>query len=291
MSASGLSVDAGTQEFSLSLLQPQRMRTIELTVLNLMAETERNAISSSTAIRRLQSPELDRLPSDRVGHGTPPVVWYEPDLSMLEGPLSDLMGNVAIDADTAFPIAPRAGFVREYVEALLRFERELPETYRAFVRSIDFVILGQRPGYSGGTVSSRIGLIWLSPDDTWTVDTWLTNLVHEFVHNRLFMEDMVEGIFLAGGARLAESDCLAISAIRRTKRGYDKSYHSAFVAFTLFELERRLGSDTNGESLDALTICVDDLTTNTAFLAPRGRLLLIELAELVLNERARLGLA
>jgi hypothetical protein len=98
------------------------------------------------------------------------------------------------------------------------------------------------------------------------------------VHNALFIEDMVHGVLIAGSDRLAQLDAQAKSAIRQVKRGYDKSYHSAFVSFTIVEMYRALGRPDLADSFVApLVVCLGDLVAQRRFATPHGQELLIEL--------------
>ena len=66
------------------------------------------------------------------------------------------------------------------------------------------------------------------PDSDWTTEYYAEMLVHEFVHNSVFLEDMVRGI-MPEPELLERNEALSVSAIRQTRRPYDKAYHSACV--------------------------------------------------------------
>jgi hypothetical protein len=220
---------------------------------------------------------------------SPELLWYDQNSENFSQALRNLIGNVEIPSEVTYEKSERIGHEAKFNAAIDQFKTEFPETFEAFKELIAFVILAKRPGYGGGTVSNRIGLIWLAPEEKWTVNDWLENLVHEFIHNALFLDDMVQTIFTAGGSRLAEDDALAISAIRQVKRGYDKSYHSAFVSFGIITHYMKLKMhDKALKFLDPLTICVEDLVKNTNFVTSHGEQLLWELAEKVIQIRKQL---
>lgn len=81
----------------------------------------------------------------------------------------------------------------------------------------------------GGTVSCCIGLIWLSPREEWDVEYFAEMLVHEFVHNSVFLEDMTRCI-MPNLNLLEREDAHVTSVIRKTRRAFDKAFHSACVA-------------------------------------------------------------
>jgi len=99
----------------------------------------------------------------------------------------------------------------------------------------------------GGTVSCCIGLIWLSPGRYWQPEFYAELLVHEFVHNSVFLDDMVNGI-MPNIHLLNREDALVTSVIRKTRRGYDKSYHSVCVGAALIYFHHLLGNEAEVES-------------------------------------------
>lgn len=113
----------------------------------------------------------------------------------------------------------------------------------AFIKAVDedlhdaiMLMIGtiapiQREG-SSGTVSSMIGLLWLNPTPTWTVIDYAENIVHEFIHNTIFLADLVWKIFITPHWYTPQ-DGLVTSAIKKYPRGVNISYHSVFVAVGL----------------------------------------------------------
>ena len=67
------------------------------------------------------------------------------------------------------------------------------------------------------------------------------------------------------------------------RRGYDKSFHSAFVALVLARFYRRLGMKVKAKQpLTPLWTTVSELVENTTFLTPHGRNVLCDGSETVL---------
>lgn len=273
-------------ELGLSLLQPESIyRNINAVKSYVATELEpnNNYVTSWDFIRAAMHHDLVGVIHSQTD---PEIIWFDKDHEIFSYALRNLIGNVEIPEAVTFPIEDREFHEINYQIALKRFEENFPETFVAFKELIAFIIFAKRPGYGGGTVSNRIGLIWLAPENYWTEDDWLENLVHEFIHNVLFLDDMVNTVFTAGGSRLAEDDALAISAIRQVKRGYDKSYHSAFVSYGIVEHYLRLGKKEKAmKFLDPLTICVEDLVKNMNFITEHGKKLLLELTEQVIKTR------
>ena len=96
-------------------------------------------------------------------------------------------------------------------------------------------------GHLGGTVSSAVGLIWLDPSKggDWSIPFLAEQIVHEYIHTTLFIAEMVRGTY-TDTSLVPES--LVVSAIRRQKRGYDKSFHAAYVASGLVAFHANTGS-------------------------------------------------
>jgi hypothetical protein len=89
----------------------------------------------------------------------------------------------------------------------------------------------KRPG-SSGSLSSLIGLVWLNPTDDWTIVDYAENIVHEFVHTSIFIEDLVWGVFTKPHF-YTPPDSLVTSAILKYPRGFNISFHSVYVAVGL----------------------------------------------------------
>ena len=168
------------REFSLSLMQPERIYLCAETVKEFVKLTIPAQDASSTflhAIRKLQSNEILQTNLS----GEPELLWYEGSQSEFTPAVKNLIGNVDIPDNAVYSEELRSLYEEKYRNALTRFKSDFSRTYNSFRSVIDFVIFARRPGYSGGTVSSRIGLIWLAPSDTWTDDEWLENILQEFI--------------------------------------------------------------------------------------------------------------
>ncbi len=126
------------------------------------------------------------------------------------------------------------------------------------------------PERDGGSISNAIGLIWLSPLREWQKIYYGEMLVHEFVHNSVFLEDMVRGV-LPNNDLLGVDDALSISAIRQTKRPYDKSFHSACVVIALMYYYYQIGYTVKANSyLPQLRTTIQSLKNSYERLASRN---------------------
>jgi hypothetical protein len=131
---------------------------------------------------------------------------------------------------------------QQHIEAALcLIESASPELYRTICDLIGSIAVYNIPDRDGGTVSCCIGLIWLSPTEDWTVEYYAEMIVHEFVHNSVFLDDMVNGI-MPNPELVTLPEAHAISVLRKTRRPYDKAFHSACVAVGIMYLYHRLGN-------------------------------------------------
>lgn len=122
-------------------------------------------------------------------------------------------------------IASRIGDALSLIKAV---DEDLHDAIHDMISTIACV---RREG-SSGTVSSMIGLIWLNPDASWTVLDFAENIVHEFIHNTIFLADLVQKIFVTPHW-YAPQDGLVVSAIKQYPRGVNIAFHSLFVAIGL----------------------------------------------------------
>jgi hypothetical protein len=138
--------------------------------------------------------------------------------------------------------------------------------------------LAKLPTYDGGSISNLIGAIWLGLDPARPIIDFAEVIFHEYIHQSLFLEDMVHSIFLVGESEMDLAEYRVTSAIRKIPRGYDKSFHSAVVAVALARFYRKLGMpDKSDEFWSPLGTTVSELQGDTRFLSNHGRAVLADL--------------
>ena len=180
--------------------------------------------------------------------------------------------------------------------------RERPATCERFRRAMDIIagsshhlaslieaLIGSIPVYrvphrDGGSLSCAIGMFWLSPDRSWTSTYWAEMIVHEFVHNAVFLEDMVRGLMPAP-TNLGLPGALSVSALRKTRRPFDKAFHSACVAIGMMHLYHLLGDESRVDSLlSDLRTTVRDMTRNVRAMERSGVQLLSDNGRAILDD-------
>jgi hypothetical protein len=120
--------------------------------------------------------------------------------------------------------------------------------------TIGEIFLAQESGSEGGTMSSAVGLIWLNPLVEWGASKTGENIVHEWIHNMLFLADMVDPIFAVDYIGLSEESAHATSAILHRKRPFDRCYHSAAVAAGLVFFHTISGEKEKADALIEPTV-------------------------------------
>jgi len=171
--------------------------------------------------------------------------------------VADFIGREAWNpADTdhnrhLFPSSQQANLVRLVEQAFTMISRVSDDLTELIDLTIGELFLARKEGHGGGSISSAVGLIWLNPGAKW--DPWTTgeNIVHEWIHNMLFLADMVDPVFSASYLKLGEKSSHVTSAILHRKRPFDRSYHSAAVAAGLVFLRDTAGDTQNADRLVA----------------------------------------
>ncbi len=156
----------------------------------------------------------------------------------------------------------------------------VPDVHCLISNLIGTIVFLKQDGQAGGSVSSLTGLIWLNPSPDSTVVDYAVALVHEYVHNTIFLQDAVHGIF-AYPIDFEAPEFAVRSALLKVLRPYDKSFHSAVVALCLhrflmsanqYDMAKQVVADL-GATIAGLQEKGD------AALAPAGRALLGSVVE------------
>ncbi|WP_176086511.1 HEXXH motif-containing putative peptide modification protein [Martelella sp. HB161492] len=150
-----------------------------------------------------------------------------------------------------------------------------PETYRGITAVVGAFVFARVKGYGGGTSSDAIGVIWCGMHNPAAdVDDYIELILHEYMHQCLFIDDLCHRIFRYSMKVLENYP--ARSAILNRERPLDKAYHSAFVAYIL--MRHRL--HTSGqvlEYLDTTRRCLEATRAQEAGLTAHGAARLGEL--------------
>ncbi|HET7121379.1 MAG TPA: HEXXH motif-containing putative peptide modification protein [Solirubrobacterales bacterium] len=140
------------------------------------------------------------------------------------------------------------------------------------------IFFARKPGFGGASTADMLGCIWLSPPRSWEAVDYAEALYHECVHQALFLEEMVQGVYAKTAAEMLEEDAMVVSAIRREKRPFDASFHAACVAAALLDLYRDLDrADRAQPLLEGLRPSLEEIAGKEGCLNANGCKILGEL--------------
>lgn len=181
--------------------------------------------------------------------------------------------------DRLFPPHERAGLcdlIGQGLETIAEVNHDLRELIEL---TIGEIFLAQESGSEGGTMSSAVGLIWLNPRIGWGARKTGENIVHEWIHNMLFLADMVDPLFAVDYIGLSAESAHSTSAILHRKRPFDRCYHSAAVAAGLVFFHTVSGDKERADALIEPTVrTVRELRDKPDLMTQSGADLLEEVA-------------
>jgi HEXXH motif-containing protein len=141
------------------------------------------------------------------------------------------------------------------------------------------IVATSGPGKVAASSPGLIGTVWLFPDAGWGPAQFGEHLLHETVHQTLFLDEMVNTLYVVDPPALGAEDALVTSAIRRVPRPYDRSLHAACVAVELIGFHEHLGDDQEAARLrEGATASTRELVDKAHVLSPHGREVLADLA-------------
>jgi hypothetical protein len=200
------------------------------------------------------------------------------------GAATDFINREAWDQDRPvpdrlFPSHQHASLyhlISSGLDSIAAVDRDLRELIEL---TIGEIFLAQETGSEGGTMSSAVGLIWLNPRAGWDPRKAGENIVHEWIHNMLFLADMVSPLFAVDYTGLSEESAHATSAILHRKRPFDRCYHSAAVAAGLVFFHTISGDPQEADALAGPALkTVRELQEKPELMTPSGADLIEDVA-------------
>lgn len=148
-------------------------------------------------------------------------------------------------------------------------------SYRLARLLVNCFLLARKPLSYGGSRGDCLGVIWINPGKSWTVSDYAEIILHETIHQALFLDEMINSMFTCSPPRMSEPDALVLSAIRKTMRPYYLSFHAACVAYSLIGFYRWIGKFGKASRLRASVVeTVKQLRHKDEFLTGHGKRLL-----------------
>lgn len=163
--------------------------------------------------------------------------------------------------------------IQKALNLIKLLHKDLYELIETIVGS--FLIL-KKKNFGGGSVSNILGMIWLNPQKNWSVIDCAEAIYHEFIHQSIFLDDMINSIFPDANA-CAEDDALVTSTILKRKRPLDRSYHAAGVSLGVMHLYYML-HDKKGsyQHFDDFKTTIEEINQKTQYLDEHGKYILGE---------------
>jgi len=152
---------------------------------------------------------------------------------------------------------------------------------RSINNLVGCVFLAHVPGLHSVGSGRCLGAIAFSPRSSWTALDYASAILHEALHQALWLCQIVRRIYSKPIPRLADADSLVISPIRRVLRPYNLALHAACVLVEVVHLYRWAGQPLPPDegSLELLAICIGELHEKRENLTGRGREILDQLEE------------
>ena len=116
-------------------------------------------------------------------------------------------------------------------------------------------IVARVPGFGGGSVSSQLGAVWLSPLSSWDTVNYAELILHESTHQAQFLDQMVNGWYRASHDEMRAPTAAVISPIRKVPRPYSLAFEGTCVAVTLLHFFEHLGAEQRALELCDSTMC------------------------------------
>jgi len=193
---------------------------------------------------------------------------------LLSEDMRDAGGVDTLAADDAPNVAQR---VSEAEDMLRSFD---PTAGRYIGDLVGEIILLHKDGYIAGSFWHVLGVIWMSPGPAWHLSDYAEALLHESVHQSMFLTDMVRGLFRGAEEELRSPEMLVMSPIRGVRRPYDAAFHAATVSTTLVNFHEWTGlADRAREFSVPLLVTLAELYERRHILTETGEQILDRMME------------
>jgi hypothetical protein len=134
------------------------------------------------------------------------------------------------------------GIVNEIVpQALESLKKGSDEAYNISTYLLNDMLFVNAKG-GGGSLVQNLELIWFSPKKHWDLEFYIENIYHEALHQAIFLEDMVYGVF-GDLESLSDERVQVVSNFLKVKRRFDLTFHGVFVATELAKFYRGIGNE------------------------------------------------
>ncbi len=122
--------------------------------------------------------------------------------------------------------------VREAEGLLGAYSVSAAAVLRLLIGSILFARLGV-DDVLGSSHGNLLGTIWINPQDEWEAADYAEMILHEGVHQSLFLDEMVNTLFVRTPREMEDEGSLVLSPSLGRPRAYDLAFHSSVVVTAL----------------------------------------------------------
>lgn len=273
------------------------MRTFNLPYLNYnhienninsvyeFTNNELNLTNSSENIKEKYFESINQIQSIKVPYKTKKINICFFDEILQNGLLSlEMIDSKDLENKNHIYLKDKQIIIRNNIDKALELINVLHPSLSKLINNLvgTFLIL-KKDGFGGGSVSNIMGLIWLNPQEEWNVIDYAEAIYHEFIHQSIFLDDMVNSMFPDPDA-CATDEGLVTSTILKRKRPLDRSYHAACVSIGVMHLHYMLGDSNKAKQhIKDLKITIREINGKKKFLGEQGLLTLIEINKFLDN--------
>lgn len=172
-----------------------------------------------------------------------------------------------------------ANIINRNIEvSMKKIERYNPGLTASILRLVGSCLLMKQNGITTGSSAISLGVILLNPSVTWQEINYCDAILHESIHQSIYLDDMVNGIYAKSLSDMASVEGFVTSSIRKVKRPYDRSFQSACASAILVDFYSKLGMSKKVDELnEPLRVTLGELRSKNEFLTDLGKHILYEL--------------
>jgi hypothetical protein len=131
----------------------------------------------------------------------------------------------------------------EKITSRVREAEGLLEAYSASAAAVLRLLIGSilfarfdADDVLGSSHGALLGTIWINPQDGWEGADYAEMILHEGVHQSLFLDEMVNTLFVRPPREMEDESSLVLSPSLGRPRAYDLAFHSSVVVTALADL-------------------------------------------------------
>lgn len=177
----------------------------------------------------------------------------------IESKLNDLKQQSLIE-DFNFAHAELA--TRMFAKTLSFLESSAPEIFTLISLVFNYCFFAHSSKASGGSTSGGMGILWLNPKPSWTIQDYAELLVHELTHQLLFVDERRHRHYV-NYSEIGNPANFAYSTILNRSRPLDKVIHSYFVGSNIIQYRAKYFSENSAPQVHPPTDKINESLSKT----------------------------